>query len=185
MTNDAAEVPNSLSGFFMWSPALGSNQQHKNGPKEEIKIRKKKWWKKKNQGREDMSQHSSSPEKTTTTTRSERGRGDTKRKEKEPFIIKSFKSGFPPLYTTAESNIQKWDKYLSLYCNKNGRNDIKELEEKNTEEEGNVSSKKQNIFTAIYDDSSDGDAQTSVQPRIIRHWKGQTVAIKAQPPTRL
>ena len=143
------------------------------------KIRKIKWWKKKNQ-REDMSQHSSSPEKTTT--RSERGRGDTKRKEKEPFIIKSFKSGFPPLYTTAESNIQKWDKYLSLYCNKNGKNDIKELEEKNTEEEENVSSKKQNIFTAIYENSSDGDAQTSVQPRIIRHWK---VAIKAQPPTRL
>ena len=31
MTNDAAEVPNSLSlsGFFVWSPALGSNQQQK------------------------------------------------------------------------------------------------------------------------------------------------------------
>lgn len=43
---------------------------------------------------------------TTATTRTERGRREqTKRKEKEPFIIKSFKSSFfPPFCTTAESN---------------------------------------------------------------------------------
>jgi hypothetical protein len=43
MTNDAAEVPNSLSRVSSCDhPALGSNQQQKCTPRGEIEIRKEK-----------------------------------------------------------------------------------------------------------------------------------------------